>query len=78
MKAKKWNYKTKKYDDYELPGKTLLFSYDMEKEITCAQCGKNMKYGEGFASREIHTSQGLGYPVCGDCYKIEILKKSNK
>lgn len=72
MKAGKWNYKTKKYDEYELPEKTFLFSNDMDKKVACASCSKVLIYGSCYTSKEIHNPDGFGYPVCKDCYDIEL------
>lgn len=71
MKALKWNYKTKKYDDYDLPKGACLYSDDMDKEIACARCGQRMLFGDGYTSRQIHTKHGFGYAVCGRCYDKE-------
>lgn len=74
MKAQKWNNETRKYSECELPEKTFLFSDNMDADVACAQCGKMIKYGESFTSREIHSKHGLGYPVCNNCYEIETSK----
>lgn len=71
MKAKKWNPKTREYQDYELPKNAYMFSNDMEKVIACAQCGRKMAFGDGYTSRQIHTKYGLGYAVCEKCYEKE-------
>lgn len=71
----KWNYETKTYDPYTPPeGNIVLYSEDMDELINCAQCGKELSFGEGYTSKEIHTSVGFGYPVCTDCYDQEILR----
>lgn len=70
--AKIWDFKDKVYHDYELPEGAKLISYDTEEVISCASCGKEMKFGEGYTSLRIHTSMGLGYAVCEDCYCEEI------
>lgn len=73
MKAGKWNYKTKKYDEYTLPEGATTFASDLDAVVNCASCGKQMKYGDGYTSMEIHTpSSGFGYIVCSDCYDREI------
>ena len=66
----KWNYQTQKYDDYSFPEdwNIILYTSDMEEEVNCCQCGKLIKFGDGYTSKEIHTSVGFGYPVCADCY----------
>ena len=72
MKAQKWNCKKRKYYDYDLPEGACIYSDDLDKEIVCAQCGQRMLFGDGYASRQIHTEHGLGYIVCEQCYKKEL------
>ena len=76
MIAGKWNYEAKTYDPYELPEGTILYTEDMETMIRCAQCSRSIKYGESYTSKEIHTSIGLGYPVCNDCYQEEVARST--
>lgn len=74
MKAGKWNYKKRKYDDYNLPEGACLCSLssdDMDKEIACAQCGQRMLSGDGYMSRQIHAKNAFGYLVCERCYDKE-------
>lgn len=71
MKAKKWDCKTRKYYDYDLPEGACLYSADMDKVIACAQCGKRMLFGDGYASRRICPESGFGYAVCKQCYEKE-------
>lgn len=71
MKAKKWDYKTRKYYDYDLPEGACLYSDDMNKVIACAQCGRKTTFGNSYASRQIHTKYGFGYEVCKQCYDKE-------
>lgn len=70
MILRKWNYKSERYEKHEIPDEwnVALFENDMDKLINCADCGKKIKYGEGYTSRDIHTHIGLGYCVCKDCY----------
>ncbi|KGF09693.1 hypothetical protein HMPREF1635_02070 [Clostridiales bacterium S5-A14a] len=68
MKARKWDYKTRKYYDYDLPEEACLYSDDMDKVIACPQCGRKMLFGDGYTSRQIHTEHGLGYAVCEQCH----------
>ena len=74
MKAQKWNPKTRKYYDYELPEGACLYSDDMDKVIACARCGRRMLFGYGYTSRQIHaihTKYRFGYAVCEQCYDKE-------
>ncbi len=69
MIARKWNYKTHKYDDYVLPQGACLVDDDLGKHINCAVCGQEIILGNSYTSLEIHTNCGFGYCVCGKCYK---------
>ena len=71
-KAWKFNFKTGEYETYGLPdGATPSALCQMDEEITCAECGKKMLYGDGYTSRKIHTVSGIGYVVCERCYDKE-------
>ncbi len=71
MKAQKWDFKARKYYDYDLPEGACLYSDDMDKIVACAQCGRKMLFGDGYTSRQIHTKYGFGYAVCEQCYDKE-------
>lgn len=71
MKACKWDFKTKQYSKYTLPPLASTYEPDMNKAIQCASCGKALKVGNGYTSRQIHNAVGFGYIVCEDCYKKE-------
>ncbi len=75
MIAQKWNYKTRSYDDYELPKNCRLYEQDLERLVACCQCGKEFEFGDMFTSKEIHNHIGLGYSVCEACYKLELIKE---
>lgn len=74
-KAIKWNFKTKKYEPYELPDGVISSWCPMDKVITCAECKKKMLYGDGYTSRRIHTVNGIGYVVCEQCYDKEYVEE---
>ena len=74
--TKKWNYKKRKYEEYELPEGALLHTDDMEKVCRCAGCGKEMTFGSGYTSLTIHNSLGFGYCVCRKCHMEEILESA--
>ena len=69
----KWNYETHEYEKYEVPEdwKCCLYSSDMERKVNCPGCGKEMMYGEGYTSWEIHNHMGFGYVVCSECHEEE-------
>lgn len=69
--AQKWNFEKEEYKPYELPEGASMFETDMEKIISCGDCGKKIAFGDCFTSRAIHTKLGLGYGVCESCYADE-------
>lgn len=73
MLLKKWNWKTREYDPYEIPDdwNVKTYSNDMDEIVNCPHCGRKVEYGDTYTSREIHTEHGFGYSVCGACYKRE-------
>lgn len=76
MKAKKWNPKTKKYYDYDLPEGAWLYSDNLDKVIVCAQCGRKMLFGDGYTSRQIYNPRKIfGYAVCKKCHEKEWKKE---
>lgn len=70
---RRWNYQKHEYEPYEPREgmKIVLYSSDMNEKINCTSCGVDMTYGDGYTSRELHNSVGLGYPVCEYCYEKE-------
>ena len=75
---KKWNYKTRKYDEFESPAEFPILELPSEEEylsmeIQCTNCGKKVSYGDCYTSRTIHNYIGIGYPVCEDCHRRECL-----
>ena len=69
----KWNYEQREYDPYKLNDdwNTPMWSEDMREIVNCAQCGREIKFGDCYTSREIHNRFGLGFPVCESCYEAE-------
>lgn len=69
----KWNYVTHQYDPYEVPKDKVLRTYsnDMNEVINCASCFKEIRYGNGYTSRVLHTHFGIGFGVCSECYDNE-------
>lgn len=72
MRAGKWNFETKSYERYELPPGASMHEVDLNKFISCAECGDDLVFGLGFTSRKIHNSAGLAYAVCESCYGKEL------
>lgn len=75
MKAQKWDWHKHEYEPYDLPEGSVMYHHDMDKKVTCAQCGKEITFGDSYSSWEIHNNIGLGYSVCDDCYKKEWRRK---
>lgn len=73
MKLRKWNYSEHNYDDYEVPDEwnCKTYSNNLEELVNCPHCGKQIKYGDTYTSKEIHTGLGFGYGVCEECYEKE-------
>ena len=74
MKAQKYSFKDKKYNEYQLPnGATTLA--ELDDVIACAECGKKLTFASSYTSRTIHTKIGMGYSVCNSCYIVERAKE---
>ena len=73
MMLRKWNNNKKIYEPYQVPNtwKVSLYEIDMDKIVNCANCGKELKFGECYTSKTIHTEIGMGYGVCEECYNKE-------
>ena len=70
----KWNPRKHEYEPYQIPDSwnVAIYCDDMEKVISCAECGEKIKFGDAFSSRFIHTELGFSYCICGGCMKKEI------
>lgn len=73
----KWNYKKHEYELFVPPAHwdCTVYSDDMDRVVSCAGCGKRVKYGETFTSFEVHNHTGFGYAVCKECYNEELKRK---
>lgn len=69
----KWNPFKKGYQPYSVPEtwNTPLYCSDMETAVNCVRCGRVIKYGNGYTSKQIHNAHGMGYTVCIHCYRKE-------
>lgn len=47
------------------------YESDMDTIVNCAQCYKEIKFGNCYTSLEKLTETGFGYAVCEDCYERE-------
>lgn len=70
---KKYNYETKKYEEYSVPAnwRVGIYSQDLEELTDCAKCGIPMKISQKYRSLEVHNEQGQEYAVCKRCFKEE-------
>ena len=71
--VKKYDVEKRETIDYEIPKKWRIALWNTlpDERVNCAQCGRENVYNSFYTSREIMNSAGLGYGVCGDCYRIE-------
>lgn len=78
MVLRKWNYKKHDYETYIVPDdwKIRLYSDDLEEVLNCASCGKEVKFGDTYSSKEIHTSVGMGFCICEKCHNKEWLRRN--
>lgn len=77
MEMQKWNNEKGEYEPYDVPAdwQCRLAEEDMDKIVSCAGCGKKMRFGECYTSMEIHDKWGFGYAVCPECYQKEIERR---
>lgn len=75
MKAIKWDPFEHEYSDCELPEGAADCMFDGDIWLTCAACGKRIKYEESLVSLEMHTALGIGYAVCEECHRVEIARR---
>lgn len=72
MKLNKWNYEKRDYDEIEAPDLNYsVYEEEMNTIVNCPQCFKEILFGDGYTSKEIHTSNGFGYTVCRECHEKE-------
>ena len=73
---KKWNYSKHYYEPYMIPISWNCKTYcdDMDEAVNCVQCGRAIRFGEGYTSFEIQTGVGFGYCVCPACHEKEYRK----
>ena len=76
---KKWDYPSHSYFSIPITSREPLniktYSEDMNEIVNCAQCLKEIKIGDSYTSKEIHTDLGFGFAVCEDCYEKEWERK---
>ncbi len=55
-------------------GNYPVYCDSMDEKVNCAQCGKEIKYGNGYVSIEIF-SGAFGHTVCEECHEKEWEKR---
>lgn len=63
-----WIEELRQYIPYQLPDGSSLYEKNFNKMVSCCKCGKKIKFGDCYTSREVHNSIGMGYAECGDYY----------
>lgn len=72
MNAWRWDKEKKEYGIVQIPDGSCSYCDDMNETVSCAHCGKKLKYGESYTSLELYgASRMFGLAVCGDCYEKE-------
>ena len=68
-KRRIWNRLTQRWEDFEVPGKWTLatFEEDMYKRVNCAGCGEKMRFKDSFTSTVLRDESDRGYAVCRKC-----------
>ena len=77
MIINRWNYKKHNYEKVEVNGywNCKTYSDDMEEIINCPNCGKAIKFKDGYTSMEWHTDFGIGFTVCSECHEKEYKRR---
>lgn len=77
MKLQRFDRREHKYKEWEVPDewKVRTKCEDLDEKINCAQCGKEIKFGDSYTSLEVHTWVGIGYSVCEKCYNKEWIRR---
>lgn len=72
-KLQRWREINHRYEPHLVPDEwnVKLYTDDMDEVVNCARCGKKIKYGDCYTSRQIHNDFGFGYAVCPKCYEEE-------
>lgn len=73
--AQIWKPKEHKYEPYKLPEGSVIIAENPDMEISCCKCGKHIKYGDSYCSREVHNDFGFGYSECAECYDKAIVER---
>lgn len=70
MKAKLWDESARAYSDVEVPDGCSCYEDDMDAIVTCAGCGKSVKFDSSYTSRRFYLSGYIwGLAVCPSAMK---------
>lgn len=71
MIIRKWNDDVREYEPVEIPDdwKIPMYSDDMDEIINCVNCGREIRFGDGYTSMRYHNRAGFGYYECAVCYE---------
>ena len=74
----RWNRLLHRYVDVRIPDDWYVstFEKDMNKIVNCVNCGKEIRFGDGYTSQEYQEMTfGFGYTVCEKCSEEEIKRR---
>ena len=74
MKAKKYNFILKKWEDVEINDNwycPINGEIKDNEKINCVNCGKKIKYKNSFYSKQYLNNYKLNFKVCEDCHIME-------
>ncbi len=75
MKAYKWDFEKCRYDEVDIPDTCSNYKDNFSEEVTCPNCGRQVRYGDTYTSRRWHDRVGFGYGVCERCHELEALEE---
>lgn len=70
----RWNFVKHKYEPHTPNHELVIYTEDMDLEIKCTNCEKDMVFGDAYTSKQYHNRIGIGYPVCEQCYEVEVMQ----
>lgn len=70
MVIRKWNENKMDYDVVTIPDSwnVPLHCDNMDEIVNCVNCGRKMKYGDGFTSKRYYNVAGKSYSECRECF----------
>ena len=74
MYLRRWNYNNHEYEKVEIPNDwhVSIYETDMNVIVNCPHCGKKLRFGETYTSKEFHDYVGFGCGVCEKCHNEEL------